>query len=173
MKSIRDFNAMTLSEQESFLSHSSAELVQRLYYENNRKGLEVVVKNLTTIMERAKDCLDCLDMLGREGDVYTKLYLLLEYMGKDGISEDFVAGLAELTERAQETLARNAGVLPMAEEEREVLKRLNSVMTKNEILANRDMKRVSEVREKAVTQPNPVPKNAPSVSAEATEAQAK
>ena len=139
MKSMKGYEAMTLSEQESFIAHASADLVQRMYYENNREGLEVVIKNLTLVAERARDCLDCLDMLRREGDVYAKLYLLLEYMGKDGISEEFVAGLEEITERAQESLARSSGAAPTAEEEREVLKRLNAVMDRHEVQARREL----------------------------------
>lgn len=132
MKSLKEYDGMSLFEQESFISHALAEMVQKLYYENNADGLTVIVKNLTVLLSRAQDCLDCLDMLKREGDVYAKIYLLLEYMGKGGISEEFVSGLEELTERAQEALAHSSGVIPAAEEEREVLKRLNAVMDKHE-----------------------------------------
>ena len=132
MKSFREYEAMSLSRQESFISHASVDLVQKMYYENNQEGLEVFVKNLTTVLERAKECIDCLDLLRQEGDVYAKIYLLLEYMGKGGISEEFVSGPEELTERAQEAFARSSGVVPVAEEEREVLKRLSSVMDQHE-----------------------------------------
>ena len=132
MKSMREYEGMSLFEQESFISHALVEIVQKLYYENDTDGLTVVVKNLRVILSRAQDCLDCLDMLKHEGDVYAKIYLLLEYMGKGGISEEFVSGLEELTERAQEALARNSGVIPAADEEREVLKRLSAVMDKHE-----------------------------------------
>ena len=145
MKSMKEYDAMTLSGQESFLAHASADLVQKLYYENNREGLEVVIKNLTVITDRAKDCLDCLDMLKREGDVYAKIYLLLEYMGKGGISEEFVSGLEYLTERAQETLAKSTGVLPEADEEREVLKRLGAVMDRHDIQAKRETQEAKAV----------------------------
>ena len=132
MKTGKEYSAMNIAGQENFLSHASADLVQKMYYENNRKGLEILIKNLEAVLERAKDCLDCLDMLKHEGDVYAKIYLLLEYMGKGGISEEFVTGLEELTERAQESLAKSAGVVPVAEEEREVLKRLRAVMDRSE-----------------------------------------
>ena len=142
MKVIKGYEAMDIAGQENFIAHASADLVQKMYYENNRKGLEVLVKNLKAIIERANDCIDCLDMLKREGDVYTKIYLLLEYMGKGGISEEFVAGLEELTERAQEAFAKNTGggIIPPVEEEREVLKRLSSVMDKHEIQARRELR---------------------------------
>lgn len=140
MKTIREFDAMNMMEQESFISHAGADLVHKLYYENDRKGLEVLVKNLTLVIDRAKDCIDCLDMLRREGDVFTKLYLLLEYMGKDGISEEVALGLEKLIDRAQ-FLAQSSEAAPTAEEEREVVKQLNSVMTQHEIQANHEMQK--------------------------------
>lgn len=139
MKTIKEYEAMDIVGQENFISHASADLVQKMYYENNRRGLEVLVKNLTTIINRAQDCIDCLDMLKREGDVYAKIYLLLEYMGKGGISEEFVCGLEEITERAQEAFAKNAGSELTGDEEKEFLKRLNEVMNRNEIQARREM----------------------------------
>ena len=143
MKSMREYEGMSLFEQESFISHALVEIVQKLYYENDTDGLTVVVKNLRVILSRAQDCLDCLDMLKHEGDVYAKIYLLLEYMGKGGISEEFVSGLEELTERAQEALARNSGVIPAADEEREVLKRLSAVMDKHEQSEDEEVSAVS------------------------------
>lgn len=151
MKSIREYEAMDVVGQESFLSHASVALVQKLYYENNRKGLEVVIKNLAVVLNRAQDCLDCLEMLNKEGDVFSKIYLLLEYMSKGEISEEFVSGLEEITERAQESLARATGVAPTKEEEREVLKRLNAVMNRNEIQANRSTSEMPDNPAKPVT----------------------
>lgn len=116
MKLLKEYEAMTISGQESFLAHASADLVQKMYYENNREGLEVIIKNLTVIIARAKDCLGCLDMLRQEGDVYAKIYLLLEYMGKGGISEEFVSGLEELTELTQETLELRAKLTMLNED---------------------------------------------------------
>lgn len=140
MKNIREFETMELQEQESFIAHASARLVQKMYYDNNSKGLEIFVKNLGIVISRATDCMECLSILNREGDVYAKIYLLLEYMGKGGISEEFVQGLEEITERAQEALAQSAGVIPTAgEEEREILKRLGSVMDRHAIKAAREI----------------------------------
>lgn len=140
MKSIREFETMELQEQESFIAHAGARLVQKMYYDNNSKGLEIFVKNLGIVISRATDCMECLSILNREGDVYAKIYLLLEYMGKGGISEEFVQGLEEITERAQEALAQSAGVIPTAgEEEREILKRLGSVMDRHAIKAAREI----------------------------------
>ena len=128
----KEYQNMNVSEQENFLSHSLADLVQKMYYEHNKSGLELLIKNLRTIAERARDCVDCLEMLHKEGDVYAKLWLMLEYMGHGGISEEFVCGLEQLTERAQECLARSEGAVLSSKEEQEVLERINAVIDAHE-----------------------------------------
>ena len=129
---------MTVLEQECFIAHSAADLVHKLYYDNNAKGLETFCKNLTAILERARDCLDCLAMLQREGDVYAKIYLLLDYMGQKGITEEFVSELTEIAEVAQENFAQNNGAEMSEGEEKEVLKNLREAMNKHEITAMRE-----------------------------------
>ena len=138
MKTIKDYEAMTVLEQECFLAHSAADLVHKLYYDNNAKGLEVFCKNLTAILERARDCLDCLAMLQREGDVYAKIYLLLDYMGQKGITEEFVSELTEIAEVAQENFAQNNGAEMSEGEEKQVMKNLREAMNKHEITAVRE-----------------------------------
>ncbi|MBQ6664170.1 MAG: hypothetical protein IJM68_01145 [Synergistaceae bacterium] len=133
MKSMKEYEEMSVVERESFLAHASADLAEKLYYENDMEGLIVVAKNLGTILERVKNSIECLEMLRRGGDVYSKIYLLLEYMGKGGISEAFIAGLEELTERAQETYASGMRTPESEAEEQEVLKRLNAVIDRNDI----------------------------------------
>ncbi len=123
-----EYASMSLMERGNFLSHSAADVIQQMYYGHDKAGLEVLIKNFKAIIVRARDCVDCLEMLHKEGDVYAKLWLMLEYIGKDGINEDFVSGLEELTECAQECLARNAGVIPTGEEEQAVMRRLRNVM---------------------------------------------
>ena len=53
-------------EQAGFISHSAAGLVEELYYGGDKTGLEVLVKNLELIAGHAKDCLDCLELIGKE-----------------------------------------------------------------------------------------------------------
>lgn len=125
---IKEFDTLSIEQKELFIAHTCADIVQGFFTSANRKGLEVIIKNLSAILERAKDCLSCIDMLNNGGDVYSKILLLLEYAGRNGISEEFVGGLIEITERAQESLAQNAGVVPAGNEERKVLERLRNVM---------------------------------------------
>ncbi|MBQ7215320.1 MAG: hypothetical protein IJS39_04985, partial [Synergistaceae bacterium] len=73
----------------------------------------------------------CLDMLNNGGDIYSKIFLLLEYAGREGLNEEFVDGLIEITERAQESLAQKSGVVPAGNEEHKVLERLRAVMNRD------------------------------------------
>lgn len=128
MKNIKEYDNLNSTEQENFLAHSAANLAQKMYYDHDRKGLEVLVNNLETIAEHARNCLDCLEILHKKGDVFAKIYLLLEYMGKGAISEEFVSGLEELTERAHECLAQSEGVIPTGEEEKKLLAKLGNII---------------------------------------------
>ena len=132
MKTIKEYEAMSVSEQESFIAHASADLVQKLYYGNDSKGLEVFMKNLTAINNRARVCVECLGILKRENDVCAKIYLLLEYMSKRGINEEFVSGLEEITDFAQEILAQASGSMPTEAERCEIMKRLRTVLDRND-----------------------------------------
>lgn len=77
-------------------------------------------------------------MLQREGDVYAKIYLLLDYMGQKGITEEFVSELTEIAEVAQENFAQNNGAEMSEGEEKQVMKNLREAMNKHEITAMRE-----------------------------------
>lgn len=132
MKTIKEYEAMSIMEQENFIAHASADLVQKMYYGNDSKGLEVFMKNLMTIHERARSCLECLGILRRENDVCAKIYLLLEYMNERGINEEFISGLEDITEFAQEILTQASGSIPTEAERREIMKRLRNVLDRND-----------------------------------------
>ena len=136
---IKEFDALNIEQKESFIAHTCADIVQGFFIAGNRKGLEVIIMNLSAILQRAKDCLSCIDMLNNGGDVFSKILLLLEYAGRNGLSEEFVDGLIEITERAQESLAQNAGVVPAGNEERKVLERLRAVMDRKNIAPKQEI----------------------------------
>ena len=136
---IKEFDALNIEQKESFIAHTCADIVQGFFISGNRKGLEVIIKNLSAILERAKDCLSCIDMLNNGGDVFSKILLLLEYAGRNGLSEEFVDGLIEITERAQESLAQKSGVVPAGNEERKVLERLRAVMDRKNIAPKQEI----------------------------------
>ena len=151
MKSIAEYEAMNTAERENFLAHASADLIHKMYYENNGKGLDVFIKNMTAIVKRARDCLECLGILKREDDVYSKIYLLLEYMSKRGISEEFVSELENITEFAQESLAQATGAVPTEAERCEIMKRLRTVLDRND---NQDTSDNQEVATAVMTNSN-------------------
>ena len=128
---INDFNTLPLEQQEIFIAHACADIVQGFFFSGNRNGLLLIIKNLSAILQRANDCLACLDMLNNGGDIYSKIFLLLEYAGREGLNEEFVDGLIEITERAQESLAQKSGVVPAGNEEHKVLERLRAVMNRD------------------------------------------
>ena len=131
MQTIKEFQALSPLEQENFIAHAAANLTQAMYYGHDQKGLEVLIKNMETIAEQARNCLDCLVILHQKGDVFAKIYLLLEYMSKDGVTQDFVDGLEELTERAQECVqVQDAGGVT-TDDERKVLENLRKVIDKH------------------------------------------
>ena len=124
--------ALSATESGSFVAHSAAELAYKFYYERDRKGLEVLMKDLEAVLSHTKNCIDCLDFLNSQGDSFAKIYLLLEYMGHKGISEEFVNNIEELAERARECLDNDEDMKLDADEEFDLIRRLNSTMDKHE-----------------------------------------
>ena len=135
MKNIKDFDALSDVEKGNFIAHQAANLVQKMYYQHDKKGLEVFLSNLDIIAKHARNCVECLEILHQKGDVFAKIYLLLEYMGRNGINEEFVSGLQEITERANECLAmkdnpETNGHLDLLDND--VLNNLRSIIDRNE-----------------------------------------
>ena len=124
--------AVSVTESGSFVAHSAAELAYKFYYEQDKKGLEVLSKDLGAVLAHVKNCIDCLDFLNRQGESFAKIYLLLEYMGHKGVSEEFVNNLEELAERARECLDNDEEMKLDADEEFDLIRRLNSTMDKHE-----------------------------------------
>jgi len=99
---MKNYETMTTMEQVSFIAHSSIELVQKMYYEKNKKGLEIFLKNCSLITNHAKDCFDCIELLSKKGDTFNKIFLLIDYLGQKGINEEFIDDLHEMLNKAQE-----------------------------------------------------------------------
>ena len=129
---MKNYEDMTVREQEHFLAHESVELVQRMYHECDRKGIEVFIENLKTVIAHAKDCIDCIELLQKKGDAANKIFLLIDYLGKDGISEEFVNDLDELVDKAHEQAnEENVPELNKRELDR-ICTSLNAVMDQKE-----------------------------------------
>ena len=125
--------ALSATESGSFVAHSVAELAYKFYYERDRKGLEMLSKDLEAVLSHTRNCIDCLDFLNSQGESFAKIYLLLEYMGHKGISEEFVNNIEELAERARECLDNDEDMKLDADEEFDLIRRLNSTMDKHEL----------------------------------------
>ena len=123
----KNYRDVTIQERVGFLSHSAAELVQTMYYGRDVKGLEVLIKNFESVLEHARNCLSCLEILGQGGDVYSKIYMLLDYLGQEGMTEEFVYGLEDLTEHAQECLGGEVS----KEAEAAALRNMRKLMSRN------------------------------------------
>ena len=100
----QEYQNLNVASQESFIAHSAAELVQSLYYHQDAKGLDVIISNLETVIDYARNCRSCLDILQQKGNVYTKINLLLEFLGQKGISEEFVDALENISIHAHDCL---------------------------------------------------------------------
>ena len=124
--------ALSATESGSFVAHSVAELAYKFYYEHDRKGLEMLSKDLEAVLSHTRNCIDCLDFLNSQGESFAKIYLLLEYMGHKGISEEFVNNIEELAERARECLDNDETFEASPDEEFELIRRLNSAIDKHE-----------------------------------------
>ena len=124
--------ALSATESGSFVAHSAAELAYKFYYERDRKGLEMLSKDLEAVLSHTRNCIDCLDFLNSQGESFAKIYLLLEYMGHKGISEEFVNNIEELAERARECLDNDETFEASPDEEFELIRRLNSAIDKHE-----------------------------------------
>lgn len=104
---MREYKALTVQEQSLFLTHSTAELIEKLFYGDDMKGLEVAVKSLDFLADYARNCVSCLEFVGHGDNTYKKIQLLLGYLGREGISEKFVSELEDMTEEAQRYLETN------------------------------------------------------------------
>ena len=135
----RDVTIRKLMEREDRVSHEIAEIVQGFFYERHMNGLEVLVKNLDTVLEYANNCMSCMKMLEDGGDIYEKLRLMVEYLSHDGMfpekTREFADDLAELTEQVQEEVStgepESSNPDDWTEDERLALRNMSAMMDIN------------------------------------------
>lgn len=129
---MKNYELMSTVEQEHFLSHSCAELAQKMYHDCDKKGLEVFIKNLEVVIGHAKNCIDCIELLQKQGDAADKIFLLIDYLGKDGINEEFMSDLDEFVDKAHEALNEESVPELNKQEIKQICSQLNSVMDRKE-----------------------------------------
>lgn len=100
----KEYQELTVQEQARFLTHSTAELTEKLFYGKDKTGLEAVIRSLDFLADYARNCVSCLEFVGDGKNPYRKIELLLGYLGQEGISEKFVSELEDITEEAQRYL---------------------------------------------------------------------
>ena len=136
-----EYADMGLKEQAGFISHAAAGLVDELYYNKDKAGLEAMMKNFRLIADHARDCLDCLELMGKEGDVLKKVRLLLEYLGMKDLTGDFVCELEELAVHAHEDYIQSTDGLISEEDEANAVELLKGLIKKHE---EEDLKAISK-----------------------------
>lgn len=124
---------MTLKDRARFISHATATLTDELYYTKDKVGLEVLIKNLELILGHARDCLDCVELMSRGGDVFKKIKLMLEYLALTDLNEEFVGQLEMLATQVHEDWAQSTEAAISEFEEAEMVKRLKGLIKKHEL----------------------------------------
>ena len=100
----KNYDAVNAHEQIRLLSHNVAEVIETIFYGNDKNGLELLIRHLEFFVEHARSCVSCLEFVGQGENPYKKIKLLLGYLGHEGISEDFAAELEDMTDQVNEYL---------------------------------------------------------------------
>ena len=101
---MKNYDVSAVSEQVQAVICRAAELIETIFYGNDKKGLESVIRSFDFLAGHARRCKSCLEFIGDGENPYKKIQLLLGYLGHEGISEDFVSELEELADEAHEYL---------------------------------------------------------------------
>ena len=133
---MEDYEKMTAQEQSKFLAHSLVDLSQRIYSSKSVKGLEVLITNLETITDYARELYKELKKEEMTAEITGQLSELSEMFRKsDGISEDFVCGLEDLLKYAQECLEEDECNEDTELAEKSALENMKMLLWKSEKLA--------------------------------------
>ena len=124
--------ASSIYEQVRLHSHKTAELIEAIFYGNDKAGLELLIRHLEFFVEHAKSCVSCLEFVGDGENPYKKIQLLLGYLGHEGISEDFVSELEEITDQAHEYLETEEDKEEMKAAEQAALENMRMLLDKSE-----------------------------------------
>ena len=130
--STKDQTKKTSEQQGSFLAHSVAQLSYKFYYEQDKRGLELLARDLQAVLSHVNNCIESLNFLNNKGEIYAKLYLLLEYIGHEQMTEEFVKNLEALAERARACYENDEELEPSIEERFEIVRGLMQTIDKHE-----------------------------------------
>ena len=88
--SVKEWDTMSLQEQEVFIARSALELINSMFDAGDSKGLDVLTKNLSSLQDFAKDRLG---LLQRKENIADSLKSMLEHLNTSGIDEAFAEGI--------------------------------------------------------------------------------
>ena len=98
MEILTYWDGISLGDRETFLSSSCIELVKSMVEAKDEKGLEVLRKNLITLADFTDTMQFELEMQLRRTKITQKIKSLYSYIQKNGLNNNAVSSLEELTE---------------------------------------------------------------------------
>ena len=129
---MKNYDVLAVSEQVKSVICRAAELIETIFYGNDMKGLESMIRSFDFLIRHARKCKSCLEFVGDGENPYKKIQLLLGYLGHEGISEDFVSELEEITDQAHEYLETEADKEEMKAAEQAALENMRMLLDKAE-----------------------------------------
>ena len=132
---MKNYDVSAVSEQVQAVICRAAELIETIFYGNDKKGLESVIRSFDFLIRHARKCKSCLEFVGDGENPYKKIQLLLGYLGHEGISEDFVSELEEITDQAHEYLETDKDEEQLKAAEAAALENMRMLLDKAEMQA--------------------------------------
>ena len=132
---MKNYDVSAVSEDVQAVICRAAELIETIFYGNDMKGLESVIRSFDFLAGHARRCKSCLEFIGDGENPYKKIQLLLGYLGHEGISEDFVAELEDITDQAHEYLETEEDEEQLKAAEAAALENMRMLLDKAEMQA--------------------------------------
>ena len=101
----KKFNALNNPEKRDIVTNAAKELISLFYYEQDTQMLDAFKSDLAELMYEVDERKKCLNFIQGKGEVFSKIYLLLDFIGGQGVSEEFVEGLEQLAAQARKSLS--------------------------------------------------------------------
>ena len=101
----KKFNALNNPEKRDIVTNAAKELISLFYYEQDTQMLDAFKSDLAGLIYEVDERKKCLNFIQGKGEVFSKIYLLLDFIGGQGVSEEFVEGLEQLAAQARKSLS--------------------------------------------------------------------
>ncbi len=101
----KNFDAMSSQEKCDVITNAASELAHDFFYEQDREGLDLLVKKLEAELSVMRDCVDCLNFINTpRGDIFSKINLLIDLIGNNELAANAIENLEKVVERARNHL---------------------------------------------------------------------